>query len=185
MPQMKFYLPYRCKIVLLLLCTLGPTEITAQETVFNSLGSNLKRADKYFNNQSYEKALNLYLEVEKKGKAQNQLYLKLAHTCYQLYQPDQTVIWFERYLEAGESLNASDLLVYAESLISTGHYSEAITQLEKYQTYAPQDGDIVKKIWRLQNIQHLYTDSAYYEIKPLAINTDFADFGPALSLIHI
>ena len=176
---MQFYLPYRCKIVLLFLCTLGPTVITAQETVFNSLGSNLKRADKYYNNQSYEKALNLYLEVEKKGKAQNQLYLKLAHTCHHLYQPDQSVIWFERFLEVGEPLGSADLLVYAESLISTGRYSEAITQLEKYQTYDPQDGDIVKKIWRLQNIQHLYTDSAYYEVKPLAINTDFAEFGPA------
>ena len=42
--------------------------VLAQETVFSGLKSDMKRADRYFNNNDYRSALQLYLQVEKKGK---------------------------------------------------------------------------------------------------------------------
>ena len=68
--------------------------------MFSGLRGNLKRADKYYKNQSYKDALELYLEVEKKGKSGDEIYLKLARSCHNLNQSDQVVIWYEKYLGA-------------------------------------------------------------------------------------
>ncbi len=161
--------------------TLISTQLQAQETVFSGLGNSMKRADKYFDNQSYQNALDLYLEAEKKGKAGPEIYLKLAQTCNYLYRPDRVVYWFEQYLGTGKSLSPEDAYVYAEALTSQGAYKKAIAWLRKYQQHHPENQTITEKIWRLQNIHHLYADSSYFEVKPMTINTDYAEFGASYS----
>ena len=172
-------------MLLVVLSFFATATLYAQETVFNSLGNNLKRADKYFTNQNYIDALELYLAVEKKGKAGNEIYLKLARTYHNLHQSDLAVMWYEKYLYIKDSLEPEDQFIYAESLISTGSYEKAIMWLKKYQAHGEDSREIIEKIWRLQNIQHLYADSAYYEVNPIDINSEFAEFGPTYDGDHL
>ena len=166
-----------CLVTIWIYC---PDTSTAQETVFSGLGSNLKRANWYYKNESYQSALQLYLEIEEKGKGGDEIYLNLARTCYQLNLTGQVVKWYEKYLSSNDSLGPSDTYLLAESLISQGYYQQAITWLKKCQSHDPDNPDIIKKIWRLQNIHHLYADSSYFEVHPVDLNTEFAEFGPAL-----
>lgn len=151
----------------------------SQETVFNGLKSNLKRADSYYDNQSYQDALDLYLTVEKTNKKSEDLYLKLARTCYYLKEMEQVAAWYEKFLTTDSSLGIEDAFKYAESLTVQGKYQQAISWLKKQQGYGNTKQDITRKIWQLQNIKYLYHDSAYYELNPVPFNSEYAEFGAA------
>jgi len=165
------------QMVLVGVLSLLAVKIHSQETVFTGLKSNLKRADQYFHNQSYVEALDLYKRVEKSNKKPPDICLKLARTCFKLNQMELASAWFEKHLDLGNELTAEDSYWFAESLTVLGRYPEAIAWLKKYQEYNQGNQDIIKKIWRLQNIRYLYNDSSYYEIRPVSFNTEFAEFG--------
>lgn len=151
----------------------------AQETVFSGLRSDLKRADRYYRNHNYQNALDLFLQAEKKGKANQEIYLKIARIYRSINEPEHSTIWFEKYLESNRSLPVSDAYNYAESLTSQGEYEKAIKWYKKYNIQNPDNQDVIEKIWRLKNIEYLYTDSTYYEVKKVAFNTKYAEYGPA------
>jgi len=150
---------------------------SAQETVFSGLKSDLKRADRYFQNQSFQKALDLYVQAEKKGKGEQEVYLKIARTYYRLNQADQAATWFEKYVESNNSLSANDAYDFAESLTAQSRYMDAIKWYKEYQKSHPESQSVTEKIWRLMNIEYLYSDSSYYEIKPVSFNTPYAEYG--------
>ena len=161
------------------ICVLCLVSGLAQETVFSGLKSDLKRADRHFQNQSFKNALELYIQAEKKGKGDQEIYLKVARTYHQLNEPNQAVSWFERYLASNQTLPTNDVYSYAESLTSQGAYQKAIKWYKKYISHNPENQYVIEKIWRLKNIEYLYTDSTYYEIKEVAFNTEYAEHGPA------
>ena len=78
-----------CHIVFLLLVI---TSGVCQETVFSGLRSDIKRADKFYENESYQNALELYLLLEGKEKGGEDIYLKLARTYYKLYDFENSVM---------------------------------------------------------------------------------------------
>lgn len=157
----------------------SPLTSFSQETVFNGLKSSLKRADKYYQSQSYPDALELYLQVEKSNKRSDEIYLKLARTSYQLNEMEQVSGWYENYLNTSQSLDGEDAYLYAESLTVQGKYQQAIVWLKKYRGNSIDDHTITRKIWQLQNIRFLYNDSSYYEVNPVSFNTEYAEFGAA------
>jgi hypothetical protein len=168
-------IPYH--IVLLFLFGLISTELFGQETIFSGLKSESRRADSYFVQGNYPQALKFYLSVEKRGKGTPETPLKIARTYYEMNDPVSAVQWFQK---SEDSLfTKDDILYFSESLITVGEYEEAIEYLKFYQEHHDSSSEIIKKIWRISNIHHLYEDSIYYSIRPLDLNTRFAEFGPA------
>ncbi len=81
-------------------------------------------------------------------------------------------------MKAKQNLPLGDLYCYAEALTVTSNYSEAIESYRKYLAQAPDDEMVIKKIWRLNNIQYLYEDSSQFSIKPITLNTTFGEICP-------
>ncbi len=177
--SMTLKIPYLYIGLIFVICLLNPLHGSAQETVFSGLKSNIKRADEYFSKKSYKKALDLYLVVERKNKGGENIFLKIARSYHHLNELDQVVIWYEIYLKTGHTLLSDDTYIYAESLTGQGSYQKAIKWLKIYQTYNADNKDIIEKIWRLQNINNLYEDSSYFNVKPVSFNTQYAEYGPA------
>lgn len=164
---------------LALMVLLSSSLVFSQESVFNGLKSDLKRADNFYKNERYTDALDLYQITEKKRKGGNLIYLKLGRTYFKLKDNEKAVIWYGKHIDRKTSLPDAEILNYAEALRGTGNYEEAINQYKIYQTNHPNDQKIIEKIWRLSNIQFLLEDSIYYSVKLAGIKSDGPVYGPA------
>ncbi len=151
----------------------------SQESVFNGLKSNVKRADNLYNNKNYKNALELYLLAESKNKGGEQIYLKLGLTFLRLKDYENSVFWYGKHIDTNTSLPVEELLNYAEALSSTDDYEKAINYYKIHQETHPEDPKIVEKIWRLSNIQFLLEDSIFYTVKLADINSGNAVYSPA------
>lgn len=149
-----------------------------QESVFNGLKSNVKRADYFFNINSYKNAQELYLSAERKNKGGDMIYLKLGRTYFKLKEYENSAFWYGKHMDEKTSLPDAKLLNYAEALRSTGDYEKAIRYYKIYRKTHPEDQRIIEKIWRLSNIQFLLEDSIYYTVKLADINSEGAVYSP-------
>lgn len=150
-----------------------------QESIFSGLKSESNRADRYYSIKEYKNALNLYLSAESKKNSSTRIKLKLGRTYFQLKDYKRSTLWYGKYLLKSKSLPDNDLYNYAEALRSSGEYNKAITFYKRYQEVNPDDKTIIKKIWRLSNLQFLLEDSIYYSIRLANINSDGPAYSPA------
>jgi len=164
-----------CYIVLLLLAT---TAGICQETVFTGLKSDVKRADNFYKNKSYQNALDLYLSAERKEKGGDDIYLKLARTCYQLKDFENSVSWYMAHIEKNTEIPDEDVILFAEALRSFGDYQRAIRYYRIYMETHPQEIHLAEKIWRLSNIEYLLEDSLYFSVNFAGINTNGPEYSP-------
>jgi hypothetical protein len=140
-----------------------------QETVFSLLSNNLKKADKHFNNKNYLDALSLYQSIAKR-KSSRDLDLKIARSYHFLKNYKQAIAVYEKYAIENK-LPSTDLYYYAEAQSGISNYDKAIKSHQDYLERVPEDPLIIKKIWRLNNIQYLYEDSLHYAVRPIHVNT--------------
>ena len=150
-----------------------------QESIFNGLRSDTKRADRYYSINEYQNALDLYLADERKKNSSTQISLKIGRTYFQLKEYKNSAFWYNKYLSHSNSLPDEDLYNYAEVLTSTSDYNKAIIFYKRYQQAYPNDKSVIGKIWRLSNIQYLLEDSIYYSIKLADIKLAGAAYSPA------
>lgn len=156
------------------------TSLIAQESIFTGLYGNLKKADDLYQKQAYSEAIILYKRLVDKNEEDVSLILKIANAYYLSNEMNMTVQWYERYHATGGALNKTEMLRYANSLQTTGNYDKSIKWMQKYLSQVPDDLEIPKRIWQLQNIKFLYEDSIYYNVKPLTINTLNDEFAPVI-----
>ena len=155
-------------------CVIG----NAQESVFSSLRSNIKRADNYFEKGHYQGALDLYTIIASKEKYREQLALKLARTYLKLNDCFNSSIWYSKHLQKDSILTSSEYIDYADMLAGSGQYDLAV----KYYRIGSEldtlslNVEVIDKIWQLSNIQNLYEDSIKYLVRPIEINTPGPEF---------
>lgn len=140
-----------------------------QESIFTGLKSDIRRADNHYNIGMYQNALDLYLALEKKGKREDSIKLKIAKSYFQLKEYNSAIYWFEKYQEDSSKLSKNDILNYAEALTSSQKYKKAIEVYTNYLIRYPENEYVSEKIWRLSNIQYLWEDSIFYTVKPARI----------------
>lgn len=150
----------------------------AQESVFNGLKSDLKKANENYQNQVYDNAIILFERVIERSPDDMSSILKLANSYFFTNKMGNTVSWYKAFDKNNGRLTPGEELQYASALHACGYYSEAIIRLQNCQKYNPEDLEISKKIWQLQNVHFLMEDSIFYEIKGLTSNTEYDESGP-------
>ncbi|MFM9840096.1 MAG: tetratricopeptide repeat protein [Cyclobacteriaceae bacterium] len=150
-----------------LLCISLP--VSSQTTVFALFKSDRKLADKYYEEGDFQSALKLYNGFNKR-KSNKDIYLRIARCQYLLKEYKKTMEAYDRYSSDGD-LPAADLLTYAEASAATLNYKKATEYYKKYLRKEPTSEVIIKKIWRLDNKQYLYEDSAHFALRSIALNT--------------
>jgi tetratricopeptide (TPR) repeat protein len=142
----------------------------SQETVFALLKSDKKRADEYFREQNFESALKYYSSVLDRKKFNPALMLQVAESSYFLKKYKQAIAAYEAYLNNSEQIPERSLFQLAESCVSIGDVQKALIYYKKYIDEFGADPVILKKIWRLNNIQFVYEDSAHFAVRALPTN---------------
>lgn len=136
-----------------------------------------KKADKYYNNFLYVKALKFYKSATEKDPENPYLTKHLAD-CYRFVgDVEQAEFWYKKTYDLELQKN-SYLLNYAQILKSNGKYAEAETLYKKYNEMIA-----ASKVDQSEENQEfaksLMKDSAQYQIRNLSINSSQADFGVA------
>ncbi len=158
-------------ILICFACLLGASwSAQSQTTVFALFQSDKKLADKYFEERDFQSALKLYSGSINKGRANKDLYLRIAQCHYSMKEYKKAIEAYDNYSKDGD-LSTTDLLNYAEASAATLNYKKATACYKKYLLKDPSNEVVIKKIWRLDNKQYLYEDSAHYALRPVMLNT--------------
>jgi tetratricopeptide (TPR) repeat protein len=140
----------------------------------------MEKADYLYRAKAYPDALKIYERLVDKDKRDPKIHKKIANTYYKMREMPMAVSSFERYEKEGGQFNQTEILSYARAMQSTGNYEESINLFQKYLDKNPDDREVLKIIWQLENIKYLYEDSVFFKINPLPINTSNDELCPSI-----
>lgn len=158
--------------VFLLIFTTIFVSAKSQQTVFTLLKNDERLADQSMTEKNYQQALKLYKRAVKKGRSEKSIDLKMARCLYLLKAYPDAIAMYSKY---GDDLPPADLYNVAEAFCSTREYATAINYYKALLKQNPEDDLVMKKIWRLNNIQFLYEDSLHYAVLPITVNSESSD----------
>ncbi|MBL0741436.1 tetratricopeptide repeat protein [Chryseolinea lacunae] len=144
----------------------------AQQTIFGLFRNDVSLGDKYYKEKNFQGALKLYLSAARKD---SDIQLRVARCYYALKEYDKAVYYYNNYLKVKRSLPWSDTFFYAEVQAASGNYKTAIDYYQKHLINKPDDELVIRKVWRLSNIQYLYEDSIHYAVRPISVNTEYGE----------
>jgi hypothetical protein len=101
--------------------------------------------------------------------------LKMARCYFSLKDFAHAIEQFGNVLKREGKLPSRDLYLYAEALTGTGQYTKAAEVYRQYLIVDPSHDLVTKKLWRLNNIQYVFEDSAQYSLRNLSFNTTAGD----------
>ena len=153
------------------------TTLSFGQNIFTGLGSNETRADRLYDQFAFAPAAELYQQALGRSKRnEDGLKIKLARCYYRMNDLPQSAYWFGQVTAPDSLLTADDQLAYAQSLGATKDYAAARQQYESL----TQEELAEEKIEGFNALGQFYEDSAYYEVKPLSINTELTEYGAAI-----
>jgi tetratricopeptide (TPR) repeat protein len=148
----------------------------AQETVFALLKSDDVLAESYVRQHDYKSALKLYQNSQRKNDS-DERRSRIASCFYNIKNYRAAVDYFTPVYDRG-LLSGVYLFEYAEALLSLGQHERAEACYKKLAAANPGNEYLLKKIWRLNNLQYLFEDSMHYAIKPININSTASEICP-------
>lgn len=157
--------------VFLFCCLLGQ----GADGVYAQMAPVVKKADSYFNNNEYAKAIPLY----KKAADKNEEALKKLADCYRI---TKNYVEAERTYEKLVAKKTDDAMIhyyYGEVLLSNNKYEEAKKQFKIYSELNPKDkrGELYAKA--CDDIKELMIRPALYKVWNLdEVNSTVSEFSP-------
>ncbi len=150
-----------------------------QTTAFSVIQDPFKLANKNYSEGNYAEAIEQYKKALTKNSDDPAIRVKLAQSYYRVKEYRQTILTYDAAIRAkSNSLSQLDLYYYAQAQTALQNYTLAIDFYKRCLEHEPDNELIAKKIWRLNNLQYLYEDSAHYAIRPVKFNTNFGELCP-------
>lgn len=155
------------KNYILLLLLILPVFLFAQS-------SKQKKADRYFENFAYTKAIEEYKDLLEKdyNTAYNQQ--QLANSYYKLRDPENAVKYYAMVVDQ-PNVSPEVYFNYAQMLRGVREYDKSREWLKKYQE-AARNPQGVEQLLKNEEIQ-VYEGLESFRVKPAAFNSQFSDFG--------
>src|ERR1035437_6359788 len=160
-------------VFFVLFCSLGQ----GADGAFAQMKSTVKKADSYYNNNEYAKAIHLYKKASKKN---NDALRKLAN-CYRIMKNyQQAEIYYEK-LVAKKPSDPMAYYYYAETLLNNNKYDETKKEFLTYSALDLDDnkGDLYAKA--CDQMKALLVRPAHFKVYNLGdINSSVSDFCPVI-----
>ena len=153
------------------------TIILSVTTLFAQAQSkDLDKANEYFNEFNYKKAIKQYSSLLKDGKHAYYATSQIAKSYSKLGNSREAASWYKKVIDFPE-VDFNTYFLLAKELQKLKEYEEAQLYLEKY--YAETDVNSQHQITNLKSfIESLKVDSLRYQVNHLAFNTQYDEFGP-------
>lgn len=137
----------------------------------------LKRANRYFENAYYTQAIPLYKEITKKN-SNTEVIKNLADSYYNIGDFSSASRWY-RYLsnKFGNDLDADYRFKYIQTLKATDNYSDA-HKVERDYLKSINDAEALVAFEKdLEYLENVTAIGDRYALQNLKINTEFSEFG--------
>jgi len=132
-----------------------------------------KKAERYFEEYSYSKAVELYKELYNSGDSS--LTSTIANCYFKLGLTDSASGWYSKVVKY-TSPPVEDIYNYSEVLSQQGLYIESAKWLKAYRNLNTEDSRPNRKLKGNANPASLLENVNAFEITPLEINTHEAEF---------
>jgi peptidoglycan-associated lipoprotein len=136
----------------------------------------IKKADKYFASASYVKSAELYSTLIKDDNNDPSILKKAADSYYFISSFAKAEPIYKKLVDNfKENIDDQYLFRYAQTLKALGKTAESNKWMRIYQK------DVPETVYKadLEKLENIKNQGNKFEIKNLAINTKFSDFGPA------
>ena len=140
------------------------------------------KADYFYRHGAYQNAATYYENIVKKAPRRKDAVLH-GHLgdCYRLMKdPEQAAMWYSRALTAPRKVPKDLKLHYGEVLMMLQKYDTATMMLQQYVATAPNDRRAANMIRGCEAAKAMMEAFPEGLSRPVAINTDRADIGPAI-----
>ncbi|MCD4731310.1 MAG: OmpA family protein [Bacteroidales bacterium] len=135
------------------------------------------KADRYYDNLAYSKAIKYYKRAYKKDIENIVIVRRLAESYRLTNNMEEAEIWYAKLVNFPD-VNHIDIYHYAQLLKSIRDYEEALIWIDKY--YRLTGNEWAKRHLTDMNYHiRLSKNSQSYQIINLATNSEEADFGPS------
>ena len=153
---------------------LSMVQLPAQDLSYFSK-SMITKGDKEYEKFAYHSAVDYYLKGYQRDSTDQMLKQKIAD-CYRLLNDQSNAaIWYEKVLQDNSS-ESSNYLYYAQALESNQDYEQSKHWYERYEKVVPEESRVNNKIAGIGNVSDFLSDSGYYEVTAVKINSDATDF---------
>lgn len=142
-----------------------------------------KVADEHYKNLEYSKCVLMFDELAKKCTNDKKScdwenIRKAAYCHYNLFEMQQANTHFST-LQKQNALTEEDRVTYAKSLRYCQKYDESIALSKESSAVHPQNAYFKRMSSEKNNFKALFSDTGYYNIEELSINSGKGDFAPA------
>lgn len=153
----------------------------AQESPRSNKEIILKRAEQFYNEYKYDKAVEEYKRALELTEDKKKLSLRIANAYYQQKKYDKAINWYEKVVtpETASKIDAFHLFEYGMALRNEGKYSQAIYWLDKYNKQVDGSRIAQKQLFFLKNRKYYHKDTVQYELIDVGINTSANEFAPS------
>lgn len=134
-----------------------------------------KRANKYFDNFAYIRALELYTDVYHKHYVSRDLLRKMGTAYFKIRDFKNAETYYAELIEK-DSLNADDFLMYSKILKSNSNYMLSDQYLKRYLEMNPEDLQ-AKQIYEFRDQLKQIKNITRYKIEEVEFNSKYSDFG--------
>jgi outer membrane protein OmpA-like peptidoglycan-associated protein/tetratricopeptide (TPR) repeat protein len=151
-------------------------------TGFATERPDMAKGNFYFRHNAYDDALKEYEKlVQKAPKKKDAILDARVADCYRLMKnPQQAAIWYSRALSAPKFITKETKLNYGEVLMTLGCYEDAAYWIKQYADATPANRKAASMLRGCQMAPEVLTGKPKGTAGFLAINTDGADFAPAI-----
>ena len=143
-----------------------------------------ERADEYFYNFDFLKAISLYEKVIKRDSSNTYAMHQIGVAYRMIGKDEKANEWFGRVVEL-EPTNLEDRFLYGLTMLSKGEYQSALDQFTIYYSLDTNNLIVNEYVAMPDFYTQLVQDSAKYILSPLSINSEKSDYGPTLFKNHM
>lgn len=136
----------------------------------------LKRADNYYDKVAYAVAAKKYEALIGSEVDSPKLKSKLATCYYKTNDYNNAIKYYSQVVNTSDA-TSEDVYNYAQSLKMAGSYSESDQWMKKFSSMKQSDSRVSQFLSTPDYREKINNKPAYFEVKTLNINTEFADFG--------
>jgi tetratricopeptide (TPR) repeat protein len=148
-------------------------------TIGFDVSAQIKRANFYYTNGQYVKAIPLY-KKSIKGKNSEEAIEKLAHS-YRLTQKYREAAHYYSLYITKYGLKSSVTLYYVQMLMNSGNYKDAAFHIKNYKEQMPEDPKAQMLYKSVKGVDDLLKRNPLFLVSPLSeINSRYSDFAPVI-----
>src|SRR5690606_15511998 len=146
----------------------------------NAQTKDTQKADTFFENSQYTSAIEEYLKLAEKSKADAYVYKQLADSYYSVFNMDEASKWYAKATE--QKQDAETYYRYATALKTQGKYADANRQMDTFSAMMPSDQRAVAHKANPDYIPALNGQNKFFEAQEASVNSkDKSDFGAVLA----